>query len=186
VASLAITNTASGSPHLVSLTGSGSIASFGKPDAAIGKTTKEKKMIGNGVISSTGVGEEFVQKIKRVDFTKLKPTKRGLRFFVTVKNIGTSADQFMVQGDGDSAGFRVKYFLGATDTTDITAGVEAGSFASTTLAAGAITGNTSLIRIEVFADKAVPKGTVKTFTVQFTSVSDPTKIDVVKATVIAK
>jgi hypothetical protein len=143
-------------------------------------------MIGNGVISSTGVGEEFVQKIKRVDFTKLKPTKRGLRFFVTLKNIGTSADQFKVQGDGDSAGFRVKYFLGATDLTDITAGVEAGSFASTTLAAGATTGNTSLIRIEVFADKAIPKGTVKTFTVQFTSVSDPTKIDVVKATVTTK
>jgi hypothetical protein len=182
-ASLAITNTASGSPHLVSLTGSGSLS---QPDAAIGKTVKLKKMVGSGVTNSTGVAQEFIQKIKRVDFAKLKSTKRGLRFFVTLKNIGTSADRFNVQGDGDSAGFRVKYFLGATDLTDITAGVEAGSFASTTLAPGAVTDDSSLIRIEVFADKAVPKGTTKTFTVTFTSGSDPTKVDVVKATVIAK
>lgn len=182
-ATLAITNTASGSPHLVSLTGSGSLS---QPDAAIGKTVKLKKMVGSGVTNSTGVAQEFIQKIKRVDFAKLKSTKRGLRFFVTLKNIGTSADRFNVQGDGDSAGFRVKYFLGATDLTDITAGVEAGSFASTTLAPGAVTDDSSLIRIEVFADKTVPKGTTKTFTVTFTSGSDPTKVDVVKATVIAK
>jgi hypothetical protein len=179
-ASLAISNNASGSPHLVSLTGSGSES---KPDAAIGKTTKAKKMIGAGVFSSTGVGEEFVQRAKKFNFAKPLGTKHGQKFFVTLKNAGSSADRFMVEGDGDSAGFRVKYFLGATDTTDITAAVEAGTFSSSTMAPGAITDNTSLIRIEVFADKAVPKRTVKTFLLKFTSVSDPTKIDVVKATV---
>ena len=175
-ASLAITNNASGSPHLVSLTGSGSVS---QPDAAIGKTTKVKKMVGNGVISSTGVGEEFIQKVKR-------GAKRGPRFFIALKNIGTSADQFKVLGDGDSGGFTVKYFLGATGTTDITPTVEAGTHASSTLAPGAITGNDTMIRIEVFADKAVPKGTVNSFAITFTSVSDPTKVDLVKATVIAK
>jgi len=80
-------------------------------------------------------------------------------------------------------GFTVKYFLGATGTTDITPTVEAGIHASSTLAPGAITGNDTMIRIEIFADKAVPKGTPNTFALKFTSVSDPTKVDVVKAKV---
>jgi hypothetical protein len=176
-ATLAITNNASGSPHHVTLTGTG--GGIGQPDAAIGKSTKVNKMVGNGVINSTGVGEELVRKVKR-------GATRGRRFFITLKNIGTSADQFKVLGDGDSGGFTVKYFLGATDTIDITPTVEAGTYASSTLAPGAITGNDTMIRVEVFADTAVPKGAVNSFAIKFTSVSDPTKVDVVKATVIAK
>lgn len=181
VASLAITDTASGSPHLVSLTGSGTIVAFGRPDAAIGKTTNLKAMRGIGVTSTNGVGEQVVQRIKR-------GAKHGKKFFVKLKNAGSSADRFTIEGTPDSGtGFRVKYFLGTTASTEVTTAVEtAGSFHSSTLAPGAITGNTSLIRIDAFVDKAVPKGITNSFFVTFTSVADPTKTDVVRAIVIAK
>jgi hypothetical protein len=177
LATLRINDDAEVGPSTITLTGNG-VSS--QPDAAIGKTIKEKKMAGNNVVNSTGVGQEFTQKVKR-------GAKRGARFFMQLKNVGTNPDQFKVEGDGDSGGFTVSYFLGAADQTDISAAVESGAHASATLAPAATTGDATMIRIEVFADPLlVSKGEIETFTISFTSVSNPARVDVVKATVIAK
>lgn len=142
-----------------------------------------KKMLGNGIINSTGAGQELVQKISR-------GAKKGLRFFVTLRNVGTGPDKFTVQGDGDTSAFTVNYFLGAIpkDSQDVTSAVQAGTFSSSTLAPSATTSDSTMIRIEVFAANKtlVGKGVSKTFALTFTSASDPTKVDVVKATVITK
>ena len=73
------------------------------------------------------------------------------------------------------------------DSVEVSSAVESGVFSTSTLAAGATTSDSTMIRVEVFADKTlVSKGVTKTFNLTFTSVGDPTKVDVVKATVIAR
>lgn len=178
-ANLTFVDNIPGSPQLWPLIGNGALS---QPDAAIGKTDKEKKMVGAGIINTTGAGQEVVQNIHR-------GAKKGLSFFVTVRNVGSAPDQFTVQGDGNVTGFTVNYFLGAipNDSVDVTSAVESGVFSTDTLAAGAVTSVATMLRIEVFADKTlIAKGVTKTFTLTFTSVSDPTKVDVVKATVVAR
>ena len=94
-----------------------------------------------------------------------------------------------MQGDAGSGGFTVTYRLGAkpADSVDITAAVVAGGFSTATLAAGAVTGDATMIRVEVLADKALvsPK-TTKTFKLTFASPGDPTKQDAVLVTVFAR
>jgi hypothetical protein len=52
---------------------------------------------------------------------------------------------------------------------------------------GAVTGDSTMIRAEVFADKTlVKKGTQATFTLTFTSVSDTAQQDTVRITALAK
>ena len=180
-ASLSFVDNSSGSPHLLPLVGSGALS---QPDASIGKTPNQKKMVGAGVINTTGIGQEVVQTVRR-------GAKVPVRFYVSVENIGSGTDQFLVQGDGSSGGFTVSYFLGANpnpaDSVNVSSAVTAGSFATSTMAPEAVTGDTTMIRVEVLADKnIVAKGTTKTFTITFTSASDPTKQDAVRATVTAK
>jgi hypothetical protein len=139
-------------------------------------------MVGKGIINTTGAGQEISQNIHR-------GAKKGLRFYVTVTNVGSAPDRFTVQGDGNDTGFTVTYYLGAipNDSVEVSSAVESGVFSTSTLAAGATTSDSTMIRVEVFADKTlVSKGVTKTFNLTFTSVGDPTKVDVVKATVIAR
>jgi len=178
-ANLVITDNAPGSPQLVALVGTGSQS---EPDAAVGKNTNVKKMIGFGVINTSGIGQELVQKVHR-------GARTGLKFYIAVKNSGTANDNFLVHGDGSSGGFTVSYFLGAkpSDSVDVTAAVEAGTFSTSTMAPQAITGSSTMIRVEVLADKTiVAAGTTKTFTLTFTAGSDPSSQDAVRATVIAR
>jgi hypothetical protein len=164
----------------LSLTGNGSLS---QPDAAIGKTTKVKKMVGNGIINTTGAGQEVVQNIHR-------GAKKGLRFFVMLRNVGSAPDRFTVQGDGNTAVFTVNYFLGAIpkDSVDVTSAVQSGVFSSSTLAPAATTSDSTMIRVEVFAANKtfVGKNVTNTFALTFTSAGDPAKVDVVKATVITR
>ena len=189
-ASLALWDNIPGSPQLISLTGSGNLS---QPDAAVGKNTKLKKMVGFGTTNVTGVGQELIQKTSRRKIVAGKPLPRGVRFYIAVKNIGTASDHFLVQADTNSPpsnpGFTVTYFLGAkpSDSIDVSAAVQAGTFSTSTLATGAVTGDATMLRVEVLADKAIvpPKDTI-TFPVTFTSAGDPTKQDVVRVTVFAK
>ena len=123
-ANLAFVDNISGSPQLLPLIGNGALS---QPDAAIGKTDKLKKMVGAGIVNTTGAGQEIVQNVHR-------GAKKGLRFFVTLRNIGSAPDSFTVQGDGNATGFTVNYFLGAipNDSVDVTSAVEAGTFSSDT------------------------------------------------------
>jgi hypothetical protein len=181
-ATLVISNNAAGSPQLVSLIGSGSLS---QPDAAIGKNTKLKKLAGFGIINTTGVKQEIKQNVRR-------GARHGPKYYVAVKNAGSGPDQFLVQSQqiAGGAGFVVNYFLGAkpSESMDVTAAVEAGTFATSTMGPGAVTGNATMIRVEVTVpDKTVvAKGTTATFTLTFTSASNPTEQDTVRITVVAK
>jgi len=179
-ANLGFVDNVSGSPQLLPLIGNGALS---QPDAAIGKTTNVKKMVGNGSSIPPVAAQEVKQFARR-------GASRPTRFFVSLRNIGSTADRFAVQGDGGVTDFTVHYFLGAipSDSIDVTSAVESGAFSTTTLAPGAITSGDSMIRVEIFAaDKTlVAKGATATFKLTFSSVSDPTKADVVKATVTAR
>ena len=179
-ASLGFVDNAAGSPHIINLTGGGS---SDQPDASIGKSTSVKKMVGRGVINSTGAAQEIVQKIKRGG-------KKPVKFYINVQNVGTSDDSFLVLGTGSTAGFTVHYFIGAVakESADITSQVVAGTFSTSTLASGAITSIPTMIRVEVLAaDKTLlGAGATQTFMLTFTSANDPSKVDAVNATVTAK
>jgi hypothetical protein len=174
-ASLSIVDNIPGSPQLLPLIGNGSLS---QPDAAVGKTANVKRMVGAGIINTTGAGQEVQQFIRR-------GARRGLRFYVTLRNIGSAPDRFTVQGDGNDTGFTVNYYLGSVikDSLPVTSAVESGVFSSSTLAPGAITSTATMIRVEVFADKTLVRSVTKTFKLTFSSAGDPTKVDVVKITV---
>jgi Subtilase family/Abnormal spindle-like microcephaly-assoc'd, ASPM-SPD-2-Hydin len=175
-ASLGIWDNISGSPQLLPLTGNGGLS---QPDAAIGRTVNVKRMVGAGIENSTGAGQEVLQPIHR-------GARRPVRFYVALENVGASPDSFTVRGDGNSTGFTVNYYLGAIvkDSTNVSSAVESGVFSTSTLAPSAFTGDSTMMRVEVFADKTlVGKGVTKTFNIRFASASDPSKVDVVKATV---
>jgi hypothetical protein len=185
-ASLVFWDNVLGSPQLVSLTGSGNTS---QPDAAVGKNTNLKRMVGFGTNNVTGIGQELVQKTTRRKIVAGKRVPHGVMSYVAVRNIGTASDSFFVQGDAGSGGFTVTYWLGSkpADSVDVTAAVVAGGFSTSTLAAGAVTGDATMIRVEVLADKAfVAPKTQKTFKLTFTSAGDPTKQDAVLVTVIAR
>jgi hypothetical protein len=187
-ATLAITNNTFGSPQLVTLSGNGALS---QPDSAIGKNTNLKKMVGFGVINTTGIGQEIIQNVHREAPTAIGDGKGGVTFYVAVKNIGTGSDQFLVQGQQVTGGqgFTADYSLGAkpSESVDVTAAVEAGTFATATMEAGAVTGDATMIRVVIYANKTiVAKGTTATFTLTFTSASDSTRQDTVRATVVAK
>jgi hypothetical protein len=178
-ASLGFVDNVSGSPQLLSLTGNGGLS---QPDAAIGRTVNVRRMVGAGIENSTGASQEVQQFIRR-------GVRRPVRFYVSLRNVGSSPDHFTIQGDGNDTGFTVNYYLGSAvrDSLDVSSAVESGVFSSSTLAPTAITGDATMIRIEVFADKnLVGRGVPKTFKLMFTSASDPSKVDVVKATVVTR
>jgi hypothetical protein len=181
-ATLVISNNVVGSPRLLSLTGSGSLS---QPDAAIGRSTKLKKMVGFGTNNTTGVKQEIKQNVRR-------GARHGPKYFVAVKNIGSGSDRFTVQSQqiAGGAGFSVNYRLGAklSESVDVTAAVAATTLGTGTMGPGAVTGDATMIRVEIVVpDKTlVAKGTTAIFTLTFTSVSDPGKQDTVRITAVAR
>jgi hypothetical protein len=189
-ATLSISDNAPGSPQLVTVSGTGAQS---KPDAAIGKTTKLKKMVGFGIINTTGNGQGISQNVHLQKPAVIAEGKHGVSYYIAVENAGTSPDQFTVQGQQTFGGngFTIKYFLGTStkpsDSVDVTAAVAAGTFATSTMEAGGVTDDTTMLRAVVFADKTiVAKGTTAIFTVTFTSANDPTRQDTVQIAAVAR
>lgn len=187
-ATLAIAGNFAGSPQSIALSGSGALS---QPDAAIGKTDKLKKMVGFGTINTTGIGQEISQNVHRQKTAAVADGKGGVKYYVAVQNVGSGSDQFTVQSTQISGGqgWTVNYLLGANpkDSVDITAGVNAGTYATGSLAPGAVTSDSTMILVEVFADKTVvTKGTTAIFTLTFTSVNDPSAQDTVRITAVGK
>jgi hypothetical protein len=187
-AELSISDNAFGSPQLVALIGSSGLS---EPDAVIGRNTNLRSMIGSNIFNTTGLRQEITQSVP----LSLAPPRRQayVQYYVAVRNAGSAPDQFIVQSQcqtpGDCVGFTARYFLGssAADGVEVTPAIEAGTFATSTMAAGAVTGDATMIRVEVSASKAeVTRGTTATFLLTFTSVSDPTKQDTVAITAIAR
>ena len=79
----------------------------------------------------------------------------------------------------------MKYFLGAKGKTDITSSMENGGY-FTTLGAGAITGDTSMIRVEVTVSRTAVKNTRTTALVSGFASDDSSKRDSVQAVVNVK
>jgi hypothetical protein len=174
------------SPQQVSLSGMGALS---QPDAAISKSYSNlKKFVGFGIINTTGAGQDIVQTVHREAATVIAEGKHGVAYYIAVKNDGSGPDQFTVQSVQSSggSGWTVNYYLGVkpSESVDITAAVQAGTFATSTMEAGAVTGDSTMIRAEVFADKAIvlkQKPPIEAiFTVTFTSVNDPTRQDAVQ------
>jgi hypothetical protein len=196
-ATLSIFDNIADNPQTITLMGDGDLS---QPDAAIGKNTNLKKMKGFGIITNAAgsVLEELIQNVSRTTPKAIEEGKHGVTYYVAVKNIGSGDDQFDVQSTQISGqncanvpggGFTVKYYLGAkpADSIDITTAVEAGTFAMGTMGPGAVTADSTMLRVVVFADKTlVPKGCNAGFNLTFTSASDPTRQDTVRITAIAK
>jgi hypothetical protein len=174
-----ISDNIAGSPQLITLIGNGNLS---QPDAAVGKSDNLKKMVGFG--NTTNSVNQFIsQKVSR-------GAKSGRKYYVAVKNIGSGADRFLVQGQEifGGTGWTANYFLGAkpSESVDVSAAVGASTFSTSTLGPAQATSVATMLRVEIFADKTVAKGTTAIFTVTFSSASDPTKQDTIRITAVAK
>ena len=158
----------------VSLTGTGLKV---QPDLLISTKVKSKTFIGNQIYGTTGASEATTDTVKR--------GKKGV-FYLAVQNDGSVADSFRIQGAGDSTGFTVKYYYGAKGDLDITDAVVAGTFSTSTLNAGHVTGDATMIRVEVVVDKTVAKGARRNVLVSGYSNTDGSKVDAVQAVVVVK
>ena len=174
-ASLIISNNTSDNPKVVTLTGSGAAS---QPDLLISTKVKAKTFVGNHIQNSTGASQTVVQSVKR--------GKMGI-FYVAIQNAGNIPGSFRIQGAGDdpTAGFTVKYFLGTKGETDITSSMENGGY-FTTLGAGAITGDSSFIRVEVTVSRTATKQSFIKNKISGFASDDSSKRDSVQAVVLVK
>ena len=153
-----------------------------QPDASISSKLTPKSFVGKGVFDSTGTGAG--QEVSL-------PVTRGKScvFYVVCQNAGTGTDRFTVSGGRSGSGYRVQYFLGTAirgeDNVDITSTVTAGGYTTADLGAGGSTGEATLLRIVVTADKLAAKG-AHSVLVTYTSQSNQLKTDTVKATFTIK
>ena len=140
-----------------------------KPDLLI-KTGSEASYSGTGVFSADGDNQTKSQNA----FTGQRRT-----FLFRAKNAGNAYDSLRVTGTGGGSGWTVKYYDIATGL-EITSQVTGSGWTTGTLAPGIYKG----IYVYVTADATVESGAVNTLLISAASVSDGTKIDVVKAVTI--
>lgn len=176
-ATLLITNTAAGSPHTVALSGLGAGS---QPDGLVSRSRKPTKFIGNGLL--TPPDDVALQTV-----TQRGGRGRVRKFYIRIQNDGNNVDSFKVLGSGDVPGvLTVKYFLGAFGDFDITAAVKAGTFTTSSMAAGAETGDATLIRAEITVDAAAPAGSTNSVVVTTSSSANAAKTDTVRAQVVIR
>jgi hypothetical protein len=145
------------------------IGALYRPDMQI-RLASETAFVGNNVYNTTGSGQ-----------TKAVSSARGERrsFVARVQNDGSTADGFTFRGCTATNGFTVRYFSGATGTTEITSAVVNGTYTVTGVAPGA----TKAIRLEVTTGSATPPGTAQSCLITGTSTTAPTTMDAVLAVV---
>jgi hypothetical protein len=171
---LTIEDSATSGANTVTLTGTGTSI---QPDLLISTKVTAKTFVGNHIYDSTGLSKTVTESVKRGG--------KGV-FYVQIQNDGNAADSFLIQGAGDSAGFTVKYYLGASGNFDITGAVVAGSYRTSNLAPGAITSDATMIRVEVTVSRTAAKGARKNVPVSGFSNADSSKEDTVRAVVLVK
>ena len=173
-ASLVIFDNAVDSPQTISLNGNSMTA---LPDALLGTSTNLKKFIGKDVLDPTGLSQTLS--------TTIGNGKKKV-FYIAIKNRGSHLDSFVVSGAGSTQHFAVKYYLGSTHkATDITDEVVGGTFTTSSMPAGTITGKSAMIRMEIQA-LTVVRGMTQDVPVIVTSVAVPSLSDKVIAVVQAK
>jgi hypothetical protein len=95
-------------------------------------------------------------------------------FRISIQNDGTQTDRFRVAAGGNTSGYRVAFFRGATD---ITAAVKAGTYKTPMLEPGATYG----IRVRITIREGAISGDKAVRLVTLTSLGNPGKQDAVKA-----
>ncbi len=143
-----------------------------RPDVLI-KTSSDTAYLGDNVYNTDATGQTKIQSVK---------ANGSATFHVLIQNDGSATDSFRVQGNGDSTGFTLKYYLGTTGNTDITSAVTAGTYTVSNLAPGA----SQVVRAIVTVARSTAVGAVKDSLVTATSVADASKRDAVKARVTVK
>jgi uncharacterized membrane protein len=124
--------------------------------------------VGDNVYNLTGAGQ-----------TKVQTVANGVTatYHLKLQNDGNVSDTFKVTGPPGSSGWTVRYYDAVSGGNDITAEVTGAGWTSGSLAPGA-----SLeFRVEVTPGPTVRGGVVKHVFVTATSVGNPTRQDVVKA-----
>jgi hypothetical protein len=143
-----------------------------QPDNLI-KNSGDPAYLGDNIYNSDGTGQMKVQGVK---------AGRSATFDFMIQNDGSATDSFKVLGGGNSTGFTVKYYVGASGGADITTAVTGGAYAVSNLAPG---GN-QIIRAVVTAARGTAVGAMKDCLVTSASVADTAKRDAVKARVTVK
>jgi hypothetical protein len=140
-----------------------------QPDAQI-RLLSDASFIGNNVYNTTGAGQTR-------DTSSTDGQKRS--FVVRVQNDGSATDGFKFNGCVGTSGFTVRYFAGATGTTDITSAVVNGTYTVNTVAPG----STRAVRLEITTGGSTPSGAIESCRTTATSTSSTTSVDAVLATV---
>ena len=140
-----------------------------RPDAQI-RLASETAFLGNNIYNATGSGQ-----------TRSVTSAAGARrsFVVRVQNDGSGVDGIAFRGCSAGTGFTVRYFAGATSTTEITAPVVNGTYAVT----GVAPGGTRAVRLEVTAGSTTASGAVQACLVTGRSTSAASIADAVLARV---
>jgi hypothetical protein len=146
------------------------VAKWGQASAAVRQPDGRIRLgtgpfVGNDIYNATGKDQ------KRTGSAARGST---ITFRLSVQNDGTGTDSFKLKATGAAAsGYRVKYLDG---TIDITGAVEAGNYATPSLAPGA----SRLITIKVKVKQGAAAGSRVTRVVTISSAADPTRRDAVK------
>jgi hypothetical protein len=176
-ATLEVNDNAPGNKHTVNLVGT-SLGS--QPDLQINKSKGKKRWVGVGVTTPPAPLDQ------QTYTQKCKLGKKRV-FYVNIANLGNNPDSFTISGSQDLPGsYSVKYFLGAIpqDSVDITSLVQSGSYKSSTMAGGAVTGIATMLRVEVTVDSAAMVGNTNNIIVS--AISTNGKPDEVTARVIVR
>ena len=139
-----------------------------KVDAEIRRSTAAA-FVGNGVYNTTGANQTRSANLRR--------NQTG-QFIVRIRNEGSASDAIRVKGTAGNARFTVRYFNGAANVTNQ---VVAGTFRFNGVPVNA----TRILTVKITVAGNAPFGSTRSVLVTSSSVADPTKKDVVKATVKA-
>lgn len=141
---------------------------FRRPDGLI--RVGSAAFVGDNVLNTTAAGQKRSARVRR--------TGKAV-FTVRVQNDGNVADRLTVKAARGTKAYTVVYRRG---TTNITSAVVAGTFRTPTLAPGASTDLTVIVR----PTKRATTGTTITRSVTTTSTGDPTRRDVVSFTAVRR
>jgi hypothetical protein len=143
-----------------------------QPDAKIRKSA-ETVFAGNNIYNTDGVGQTTTAKAR---------VGQSRTFVLRFQNDGNVASIFTILGPASSGNFRLRFLKGATGSTDITAQVVAGTYATSSVRAG----DRRTIRLVVTVKRSAPIGVTLNASVVATSLADAAKKDAAKAVVKVK
>ena len=140
-----------------------------RPDGHIRLST-QSAFVGDGVYNATGAQQ-----------TRSTTSGAGQQrsFVVRMQNDATAQYGLTLRGCAASPGFQVRYYVGATGTTEITAAVVGGTYA----VPGVAPGGTRTVRLEVATGAATTSGATQSCPMTVGSTSDAATTDTVLARV---